>query len=152
MKRILITMLMFFLLWNTERLPASPTESVKPVNEKTIDTRGGSFSAQDSVIIRKSKKYGVNPNLIRAVLKAELTNLDRSRYMDESSLEWIVEQITKVLHHVLKKTTFLPLAGEHYGTGTFELPKKLDKDTRKFTKQVIKEFRRLEKISPWQGR
>ncbi|OVE74080.1 hypothetical protein BVX94_01625 [bacterium B17] len=108
-------------------------------------------NSRDSIIIRKSKKYGINPNLVDALLKAELRKAGFNGNPSDEGLEWTVEQISRVMGHVLKRTKSVGLAVEYYATGNFSLSQEVDDEARAFTREVIREFKRLESIKPWKG-
>ena len=125
------------------------TRYPQPHGVSLVTTRGHAVDL-DSIVNRKARKYGVNPNLIHAVVHAELARSGR-KHIDDRGIEWIVEQVAKVLHHVLRKTSSISLAIDYYATGTFKLSQDIDEETRRFASAVVSDFRRREKTNRWHG-
>jgi hypothetical protein len=100
------------------------------------------------VLIRKARKYHLNPNLLESVITVEAASA-KVRLDDPDVMEWISEQSARVLAHVMTRTEDLSLVLKLYATGGIDVEEPSDRQTIKFISEVRKAFRRLEKARPW---
>ncbi len=105
-------------------------------------------SAQTESITRKARLYGINPNLLRAVLDTEL-RLSGGQTGDEpEQFAWLVENTARVLRHCLDRKRRTDWALQYYAAGSFDPAKVSDRELR-FASDAIKLFQALEAQQPW---
>ena len=105
-------------------------------------------SAQAESITRKAQLYGVNPNLLRAVLDAELRLGGGQRPEEPEQFGWLAESAARVLRHCLDRKRRTDWALHCYAAGSFDSAKVGDRELR-FASDAIKLFQALEAQQPW---
>lgn len=104
--------------------------------------------AQAESIMRKAQLYGLNPNLLRAVLDTEL-RVGASQQPEESEqFAWLAENAARVLRHCLDRKRRTDWALHYYAAGSFDPAKVGDRELR-FASDAIKLFQALEAKQPW---
>lgn len=126
------------------------TQSDLRAPDVTVISPAGEKSGISDIVIRKSRKYGINPNLLHAVVAVELANSERSQ-IDVDGAEWVCEQTAKVLRHILSRTRSVALAADYYATGNFSISQDMDSEERRLSSAIVREFKRREKLSEWKG-
>lgn len=97
---------------------------------------------------RKAALYGINPNLLQAVLIAEFETGGGKAKQSEAEFGWMVEMSARTLRHCLDEESSLTWALAYYTTGSFDHTKVDDRALR-FSSLARKHFQGLEKASPW---
>ncbi len=104
--------------------------------------------AQAESITRRAQLYGINPNLLRAVLDTEL-RLSAGQTADEpEQFAWLVENTARVLRHCLDRKRRTDWALQYYAAGSFD-PAKVGGRELRFASDAIKLFQALEAQQPW---
>ncbi|MBM3395929.1 MAG: hypothetical protein FJY37_15130 [Betaproteobacteria bacterium] len=98
--------------------------------------------------MRKAQLYGLNPNLLRAVLDTEL-RVGASQQPEElEQFAWLAENAARVLRHCLDRKRRIDWALHYYAAGSFNPAKVGDRELR-FASDAIKLFQALEAQQPW---
>lgn len=104
--------------------------------------------AQAESIKRKAQLYGLNPNLLRAVLDTELRLGASQRPEEPEQFAWLAENAARVLRHCLDRKRRTDWALHYYAAGSFDPAKVGDRELR-FASDAIKLFQALEAKQPW---
>jgi len=104
--------------------------------------------AQAESIMRKAQLYGLNPNLLRAVLDTELRVSASQQPEEPEQFAWLAENTARVLRHCLDRKHRIGWALHAYSAGSFDPAKVGDRELR-FASDAIKLFQALEAKQPW---
>lgn len=118
-----------------------PAKREEPANNMKVE-----FSAEQlEVIQRKALLYGVNPNLLRAVLGTELALQPNRPSLNLEEHTWAAEMSVRTLRHCLLNKRKLEWALQYYAAGSFD-PLKVDDRARRFAELALKNFHQLEQV------
>ena len=104
------------------------------------------------ILVRKAHKYGINPNLLEAIVTLECRAARKNVASDPQAFTWLSEQSARVVHHVLTKTKDLKAVLRYYAAGSFSPEDSSPAAVSAFVKESRRLFQQLEKVRPWDGR
>jgi hypothetical protein len=132
----------------------APLQNFGPVRSKPAAPIAFSTD-QVRLLDRKAAKYGINPNLLQATLTVELQRLDSKGGSDDPQVfEWMAEQSSRVLRHLLETTDDAYSVLKYYAAGGVfpESQTGRHRAAVQFASQADAIFRRLQKEHPWKSR
>jgi hypothetical protein len=133
---------------NGKQATSSPAGKQATSSERSKPDPIALTPAQAESITRKAQLYGINPNLLRAVLDTELRLGDGQRFEESEQFAWLAENAARVLRHCLDRKRRTDWALHYYAAGSFDPAKVGDRELR-ITADAVKLFQALEAKQPW---
>jgi uncharacterized protein YceK len=106
---------------------------------------------QNEIVLRKARKYGVNPNILRAILVVEQQRSEQDVFTSIEVCEWAMENSARIVAHLNSRPRIPYDVFYSYAAGQTTPGKHTDGNADRFAKRANRAFNQIEKEMPWNG-
>ena len=123
-------------------LTTTPKHPTPPVSSEMT-------SLQHKIALRKARKYGVDPNYLRAILILEQRKSERLFLQSAEGCEWALENAARVVAFLSSEPRTVNATFYSYASGRKARIGQADEKAARFAQRAERLYRKLEKELPW---